>query len=288
MTRFRSHHRLIAGLLVAAVAGALFVGCSDDGDSGGDAGPPRNAFTITGEDFSFAITGEARPGQNDITLVNAGQQEHHAQLIALDEGKTMEDVLAFLASGSEQLPDWAKFAGGPSAVYPGLSAVTTTELHAGNYLVLCFIPDFTDGVPHVAKGMLAAFSVAGEDNGATAPTADVTVNGGDYVFDGPATMTAGETAIAFNNVGAEAHEMAIVQLQGNATLGDYLAALSGEGPAGPPPGFFVGGVQGVEPGASGTAIVTLEAGRYGLLCFFSNAEGAPHFALGMMSEVTVN
>ncbi len=57
---------------------------------------------------------------------------------------------------------------------------------------------------------------------------------------------------------------------------------------GPPPFTPVGGVQAILPGVSQTGTVNLDAGTYVLICFIPNAEGVPHFALGMVRELTVN
>ena len=265
--------------LATVAATALVAGCSEEEEAA-----ELNAATFAAADFSFTVEGAITPGMNEISLTNGGAQTHHAQLLALDEGKTFDDVMAAMAAmaeGGEALPEWAHFAGGPSAVDPGQSATVTQEFNAGTYVLLCFIPDPADGVAHVEKGMVTSFVVEGEDNGAEAPEADITVSGGDYSFDVPETVEAGETVIEFKNDGAEAHEMALVKLNEGASLEDVLAAQ------GPPPAAFIGGVQGIEPGARALASVNLDAGNYGLLCFFANAEGAPHFTLGMMTTFKV-
>lgn len=247
-----------------------------------------NAVGVTATDFAFALDGTFAAGSNLITLTNNGQQTHHGQLIALSEGKTADDLAALIAAGEETLPEWAVYAGGPGAVDPGQSTTLAAELEAGAYVLLCFIPDIADGVPHVAKGMVASFDVAAEPVNAVAlPAATVEVAGGDYLFEAPETVPAGEAVVAFSNDGEEAHEMAVVRLNDGATVEDYLGAITAETPTGPPPGVFVGGVQGIVPGASQSWVVDLEAGSYGLLCFFANAEGVPHFALGMVGQLTV-
>jgi uncharacterized cupredoxin-like copper-binding protein len=266
-----------AGLAVLAVT-ALAAGCSDDE---ADA-PGMNSASISAADFSFTVDGTFTPGMNEISFTNTGGQTHHAQLIALDEGKTMEDVGAVLASGDLNLPEWAHYAGGGGAIEAGGSTTTVMSLKAGTYVLLCVIPDPADGVAHAAKGMVTSFTVEGEDNGAKPDEADITMTAGDYFFDGPDTIDAGDTAIAFKNGGAEPHEMAILHLDEGATVEQYLGTTDG-----PPPGAFIGGVQGIDPGGEGIALVDLEAGDYALLCFFPNKDGAPHFTLGMVKPFKV-
>ncbi|GMU40508.1 MAG: hypothetical protein AMXMBFR23_13740 [Chloroflexota bacterium] len=274
--------RVLLGLAVATIAAAVSVAC------GSVKKVEPNAVSLSATDFAFAVTGTFVAGTNEITLKNDGAQTHHGQLIRLDEGKTLADLGAALAVGGEQLPEWAHFAGGPSAVDPGQTAVVSASLEAGTHVLLCFIPDFSDGVPHVEKGMVTSFDVAAEPvNEAKAPAANVKVSGGDYLFEAPERAKAGKVTLAFTNDGGEPHEVAIVQLAEGATVQDYLAAISAETPAGPPPGVFVGGVQGIPSGVTQTAVMDLAAGNYGLLCFFANAEGAPHFALGMVGQIAV-
>ena len=54
-----------------------------------------------------------------------------------------------------------------------------------------------------------------------------------------------------------------------------------------PPGLPVGGIQGILPGESQRATLNLEAGSYVLICYIPNAQGAPHFALGMAQPLEV-
>ena len=48
--------------------------------------------------------------------------------------------------------------GGPTGVQPGTSRSTTGNLAPGNYVFLCFVQT-ADGVPHLAKGMIAPIEV---------------------------------------------------------------------------------------------------------------------------------
>ena len=63
--------------------------------------------------------------------------------------------------------------------------------------------------------------------------------------------------------------------------------LSGEaGP--PPPGVeAAGGVSALNPGLSGLVTQNLLPGNFVMVCFVPNAEGTPHFVLGITKAVTV-
>ena len=83
------------------------------------------------------------------------------------------------------------------------------------------------------------------------------------------------------------HQQLITVPEGMAT-GDLIAGLlSGEaGP--PPPGEALGGFQSVVPGGSGTFRIDFTPGNYAFLCFVEDPNtGAPHFALGMVEEFSI-
>ena len=54
-----------------------------------------------------------------------------------------------------------------------------------------------------------------------------------------------------------------------------------------PPGKFVGGVVGIEKGMHVYFEADLAPGQYGLLCFFPDEKGGPHFKRGMALDFTV-
>jgi len=143
-------------------------------------------------------------------------------------------------------------------------------------------------VPHFAKGMAALVEVAGDENTAALPEPTLEVNAIDYGFEAPDSVAAGDVAIKLNNTGTEPHEANLIQLAEGATVEDLVAFFTAETPPeGPPPFAPVGGAQGIFPGASTLATANLQAGNYALICFIPNAEGVPHFALGMVKPLTV-
>ncbi|MBT5774033.1 MAG: hypothetical protein HOH95_06615 [Dehalococcoidia bacterium] len=259
--------RPIRALFAALIGVALLTvaACSSDDE------PEANALTIAGTEFGFKVTeGALSPGTNNITFVNDGGQVHHLQLVQLLEG----------------FPAWMHFAGGVGQVAPGGSGTVIADVAEGNYVFLCFVPD-TDGAPHFAKGMIAAVSTEGEASEAHIPDATVTLNAVDYGFEAPASLKAGEDiVIELTNNGTELHEVNLVQLAPNTTVADFLAGLSPDATE-PPPGLPIGGIQGILPGESQRATLNLAAGNYALICYIPNAEGAPHFALGMATALEV-
>ena len=281
--------RIVAAALIS-VSLLTVAACSssDDSNDAAESSDAANAITVTATEFSFAVSeGTLAPGTNSITFRNDGQQVHHLQLVQLLEGKTVDDLTAVLPTAeTEGFPTWMHFAGGVGQVAPGGSGTIVADIAEGNYVFLCFVPD-TDGAPHFAKGMIAALSTEGEASTAAIPDAAVTIKAIDYGFEAPASVKAGENVvIELDNAGSELHEVNVVKLAEGATVETFLAGLT-PGATEPPPGIPVGGLQGILPGASQRGTLNLEAGNYLLICYIPNAEGAPHFALGMAQPLEV-
>lgn len=69
---------------------------------------------------------------------------------------------------------------------------------------------------------------------------------------------------------------------------DFVGAFAPDAPPGPPPGEALGGFQSVVPGGSGTFRIDFTPGNYAFLCFGEDPNtGAPHFALGMVEEFSI-
>lgn len=280
-TSLTSVRRVVAVALIGATLLSL-AACSSDEE------PEANAVTIAGTEFGFSVAeGALAPGTNNITFRNNGTQVHHMQIVELLDGKTADDLAAILPNAeTEGFPTWMHFAGGVGQIAPGESGTIIADLADGNYVLLCFVPD-SDGLPHFAKGMMAALSTEGDASEAEPPEPAVEFTAIDYGFGGPVSVSAGDDVVVkLTNNGTELHEMNLVRLNEGATIQDFLGAFAPDA-AGPPPGTNVGGIQGILPGESQLATLDLEAGNYVLICFIPNAEGTPHVALGMATGLEV-
>jgi len=245
-----------------------------------------NVVTITATDFTFDAPDTIAAGLTTIRLVNKGPGIHHAVLIRMDEGKTTDDVLAALKQQGPP-PSWMHEVPGPNAPAPGKEANVTVVLPAGNYTLLCFV-DVPDKVPHVMKGMVRSLTVAPSYGAARAvlPAASITMTLKDYGFDLSKPLRAGHRVIRVTNTAQQPHEVELVRLAPGKKTQDVLAWL--DKMDGPPPGEPLGGVVGVEPGASANMAVDLTPGTYSLICFLPDAkDGKPHFMHGMTREVAV-
>ena len=82
------------------------------------------------------------------------------------------------------------------------------------------------------------------------------------------------------------HDVSVFALNPGATTDDLVAYLDGR--TREAPGVFAGGVQAVEPGESGLAVLFLTAGEYALVSLFPEPDGiTPGFQVGLVSKLTV-
>lgn len=149
---------------------------SEEGPEGGPTTNVVKPLEVTGEgaaspeadaavpmvDFAFAIPGDLGPGQQTWEFVNNGEQVHHAVIQKLKAGKTMDDVMKYAETfeGKDPTEEFAYV----NMLSPGSSNFVALDLMPGSYVALCFIPDYAqggDGAPHMAHGMMQAFTVAG-------------------------------------------------------------------------------------------------------------------------------
>ena len=272
-----------------AAAFALAAGCAKK-----EAAPPQvqagpHHVIVTAQDYSFTAPDSVAAGLEMFHLVNSGPSLHHIQIVALDSGKTVADLAAAMKNPGPP-PAWLRFVGGPNAVAPGGAdtAIAYLTLPAGNYALLCLIPD-TAGIPHFAHGMVRALTVTPSDETpASAPTADVTIHLKDYAFDVTGNLTAGAHTVRIVNDGPQAHEMLIARMAPKKKAADLVSWVETTKMRGMPPAKPVGGTTALGPGASETIVVTFAAGNYGLFCFVSDAkDGKDHVEHGMVKDLAI-
>ena len=122
---------------------------------------PAPDVTVDLVDFNFAIPAEISAGPKVWQINNKGEQWHEMAIVKLSEGATVDDVLAMIQSGEEPAgpPPFEDVAfWSPNS--PGETGYVTWDLPAGEYTVLCFLPDLAgDFSPHAAHGMVAQLKV---------------------------------------------------------------------------------------------------------------------------------
>lgn len=115
----------------------------------------------------------------------------------------------------------------------------------------------------------------------------VTITATDFGFQLPTSpIVAGLTAVTLVNTGKELHHVTLVRLEEGKTVDDLMTAMQAPGM---PPAWAVasGGPNAAAPGGQATAILTLEPGRYALVCMIPSPDGVPHVAKGMVIGMEV-
>ena len=248
-----------------------------------------NEVTYTAVEYSFAGPESLPAGWTRLTLDNQGELSHDLMPVRIEEGKTIDDVMAALEA--EGPPEWATLYGQVTAE-PGQNASYLVDLAPGNYVILSF-GSSEDGPPDAAQGMIDTLTVTEAENQTTEadlPQADVAIDLADYHFVINGDIETGEQLLHVRNTGAEMHEIIVFRLKEGTSFADFQAMLaSDEEPEGEPPFVDVGGTL-LSPGVS--TYLTLdfaEPGNYVLVCFMPSPEheGTPHYELGMVQEITV-
>jgi len=267
--------------------------------------PTLETVSITAADYSFAAPDSISGGLARFTLANNGKEEHHAQLIRLNEGVTFESFVSAAQAAIKALPEKGEVAflpilamgtleGGPASITPGGMTDAVMNLKAGQYILVCFLTG-ADGIPHAGKGMVRPLSVtAPTAQQPAAPESKEKISLVDYAFAETPDLKAGKTLVQVINNGKEPHEAAIIRLKG-ITAEQLQKILStppppaGQAPPpGPPPFESAGGMQAISPGERAWTTVDLKSGDYVYLCFVPSAkDGKPHVQLGMFKPFTV-
>ena len=144
---------------------------------------------------------------------------------------------------------------------------------------------------HSALVVLAAFLAAcsGRDkqpaSTAAAPPV-ITVHAKDYEFEAPDSITAGWTTFHLVNDGPAFHHLQIIRLDSGKTVMDFIKATNKPGPM-PAWVAFISGPNAPDPGHDSNATLELAAGSYAMLCLVDIPDNVPHFAMGMVHELTV-
>jgi len=245
--------------------------------------------TVTATDFAFSFPDTIQAGLTTFEIVNHGTELHHMQILRLEQGKTMADFGAAMQNMQGPPPAWISFVGGPQGGVPhGPATNATLMLAPGNYVAMCAIPS-PDGKPHVARGMVKAFTVTGRAPAVVqtgAPKADYVLTLYDYNYDTDKPLKAGRRTILFKNTAQQFHEAFMVKLPPNVPVTALLEWMGG-GMKGQPPVIPVGGIVGIGMGKENLVTMDLEPGNYGLYCFFPAPDGKEHVVHGMVKQITV-
>ncbi len=117
----------------------------------------------------------------------------------------------------------------------------------------------------------------------------VNVKAYDYRFEAPASIRAGTISFKMQNVGKEPHHLWVVQLTDGKTPADFTKAMQAWGSALKMPKWAidVGGPNSAGPSETAEGTMTLEAGKYMLVCWVPSPDGMLHVMKGMVKELNV-
>ncbi len=118
-------------------------------------------ITTTDYAFDLHLHGPLTAGLVRVNLTNAGEVDHQAQLLRLQDGVTEADFTAALKAGGDGAALSLTYAAGGANAVPADGHQTTWQvLRAGVYLVVCLLPS-PDGMSHLAMGMESSFEARG-------------------------------------------------------------------------------------------------------------------------------
>lgn len=126
--------------------------------SGAATSLPEADFIIKLVDFDFQTSRPLTPGKHAIMVENAGPQAHELVLVKLAPGKTIQDFATWAESMKGPPP--ATPVGGVGVLETGMRATFAADLTAGDYGLICFVPDAKDGKLHLAHGMMKNLKVS--------------------------------------------------------------------------------------------------------------------------------
>jgi hypothetical protein len=118
---------------------------------------PRADARMALDDYGFALAPGLTAGRRTIRVENQGPQPHEVEFVKLQPGKAAADVLAWLRT--EEGPPPGEPLGGTVALQAGQVNYVIADFTAGDYALICFVPDSGDGRPHVAHGMVSQIRV---------------------------------------------------------------------------------------------------------------------------------
>lgn len=119
---------------------------------------PPSDLTLTLVDYAFSFSSPPTAGSHVIRVENGATQAHEIALFRFLPGKGMDDLMAWAESYEGPAPMTP--VGGVSAFAPDQVVDIHVDLEPGEYVALCFLPDATDGVPHLVHGMALPFHVS--------------------------------------------------------------------------------------------------------------------------------
>jgi hypothetical protein len=247
----------------SAIIGSPITGTTAAGSPGAGVVGPLLAIDAT--EYAFKTLGSIPAGVTTVQLRNLGKENHEAQFVRLNQGVTIDQLLAALqAAGNGPPPDIFTYEGGPAEIVPNRTSEVILNFREGQYALLCFVAA-PDKQPHAAKGMYLPITVTAASGATTAiPTGSGAIALGSGAIGLPDTLPAGRSTFRLTNQSQSPRALFVGNIPADKTLADLQQALGD--PNGPPPWFQAnGGMDGIGPGSTSAVVLNLTPGKYAVV-----------------------
>ncbi|MDB4883659.1 MAG: hypothetical protein JWL95_2425 [Gemmatimonadetes bacterium] len=118
---------------------------------------PSVDVAMTLSDYDFAMSAPITSATRSIRVRNVADQTHEVVFVKLAPGAT---ALKFAeAIEKPQGPPPGVLVGGITGIAKGRTIDVATSFTAGDYALICFVPDDKDGKAHLAHGMIKQITV---------------------------------------------------------------------------------------------------------------------------------
>lgn len=293
--RTRRAPRLLAIALASLALGATTLATTSASAGAADS----NSLSVTASEYTYKFGGSPDQGWVTMKFTNSGVEPHMMAVVKLKSGVTAAQLKkAALAQNDAAFakiadPKNADVSGMPQLLSPKQSTTTTTEMVAGHYGVLCFVPD-AHGMPHMQHGMVKTFDVGSAKSSAEPPADgvhDVTLT--DTSITLPSTGMPKSGTLKVTNEGSSPHSMVLVKLAAGKGIDEAFTYFntwfdSGTKPAGDEPGTVVGGVSTMAPNGVAYLTVDLAPGSYGYASTESDSSNAQDADKGLKGQFTIS
>jgi hypothetical protein len=125
--------------------------------TGPSAPAPIADLVLTLSSYKFEFSRPLTVGPHTIRVETSAGQPHEVEILRLEPGKSANDAFSWMRTMKGPAPAHAIGGAGPSS--PGHPVYFSVNLAAGRYVVVCFLPDATDGKPHFMHGMVQTIDV---------------------------------------------------------------------------------------------------------------------------------
>lgn len=151
---------------VAHNAKGMFAALEVTPAEGPQAAEPEPVATIKLKDFSFDVPADL-PVDGTVAVVNEGTQAHELIYYPIVEGRTLDDVKAYMltppgaAAPAGPPPIDLTGGGGVTGLSTGVTSWIELDMKPGRYVFVCYYPDpEQSNLPHALEGMLSEVKVS--------------------------------------------------------------------------------------------------------------------------------